>query len=151
MGECLKALWRRGVYDVAILRSEVDAAGYDIVFECRGVVRHFQLKSSYSGAKTAQQKLSNKLREKRSGCAIWMRFDPVTLILGPFYWYGNPPGRKMDDLSKAFRKAKHTKGNSLGIKLERANSYAVPRQFFRELRTIDDVVTALFGKFSPTS
>jgi hypothetical protein len=80
-----------------------------------------------------------------------MRFDPETLALGPFYWYGNSPGEKMDDLSKTFHKAKHTKGNSVGLKLERENAYIVPRHRFRELTTVDDVVTALFGKATPLS
>ena len=77
------------IYDLEILRSEVDAAGYDIVFELRGVVRHVQLKTSHGTAKTARQKLNSKLSEKPSGCAVWIVFDAVTLELGPFYWFGN--------------------------------------------------------------
>ena len=145
VGECLKALWNRGVYDAEILRSEVDGAGYDIVFECCGIVRHVQLKSSYVGAKTARQSLNNKLKEKPSGCAIWMRFNPKTLALGPFLWYGNQPGEQLGDLSHRFRKARHAKGTSKGDKLERQNSYSLPRHVFVELETIDDVVIALFG------
>jgi hypothetical protein len=151
VGECLKALWKRGVYDAEVLRSEVDAAGYDIVLECHGIVRHVQLKSSYIGAKTARQSLNNKLKEKPSGCAIWLQFDPRTLALGPFYWYGNSPGEKIDDLSKTFKKAKHTKGNSKGVKLERDSAYSVPKRAFRRLPTIDDVLTELFGETLATS
>lgn len=146
IAECLKALWRRGIYDTEILRSEVDGAGYDLVFECGGIVRHIQLKSSYVGSKTARQKLNNKLAEKPSGCAIWMQFDPETLALGPFYWFGSPPGRKIKDLSESFHRARHTKGDSRGVKLPRENAYTVPKRCFSKLDTIDDVVTKLFGK-----
>jgi hypothetical protein len=133
IGECLKALWRRQIYDVEILRSEVDAAGYDIVFELRGIVRHIQLKTSHATAKTAKQNLSRRLMEKPSGCVVWAVFDAHTLALGPFLWYGSEPGKPLADLSY-FPKAKHTKGNRLGIKMEKQNSYSVPRQKFLQDR-----------------
>ncbi len=145
VGECLKALWRRRVFDAEILRSEVDGTGYDMVFDCRGVVRHIQFKSSFEGSRTARQKLNNKLGRKPAGCAIWIVFHPETLALGPFFWYGNGPHERMDDLSHSFRKAKHTKGTSEGVKLERESAYALPRSAFRRLSTMDDVVDALFG------
>ncbi len=144
VGECLKALWRRGIYDVEVLRSEVDAAGYDIVFELRGVVRHVQLKTSHATARTARQNLNGKLMAKPSGCVIWAVFDADTLALGPFLWYGNEPGTPLADISQ-FPKAKHTKGNSLGVKLERQNSYSVPKRAFSRLNTIDELLTRLFG------
>lgn len=146
VSECLKALWRRGVFDAEILRSEVDGAGYDIVLECRGVTRHVQLKSSFAGSRTARQKLNNKLSRKPAGCAIWILFDAETLTLGPFLWHGNGPHERMSELSGRFRKAKHTKGDSKGVKLERESAYTLPRSAFKELSTMDDVVDALFGK-----
>ena len=145
VGECLKALWRRGIYDIEILRAEVDAAGYDLVFELRGLVRHIQLKSSHSSGRAARQTLNGKLCLKPSGCAIWIVFDADTLALGPFYWFGNGPGKKLYDLND-IPKAKHTRANSQGIKLERQNSYSVPRARFQRLATIDEVLTRLFGK-----
>lgn len=151
VGECLKALWKRGVYDAEVLHSEVDGAGYDLVLECRGVVRHVQLKSSYVGARTARQTINNRLADKPSGCAVWMQFDKDTLDLGPFYWLGEPPGRRMEDLSARFGKARHTKANSQGVKLEREGSYTLPRRAFEKLGTIDDVVDRLFGASLLTS
>jgi hypothetical protein len=52
----------------------------------------------------------------------------------------------MDDLPERFSKAKHTKANSEGVKLERENSYTVPKRRFDKLETIDDVVAKLFGR-----
>jgi hypothetical protein len=146
IGECLKILWRRGIYDVEILRSEVDAAGYDIVFQLRDVIRHVQLKTSHTSAKASRQNLSGKLTQKPSACAVWIVFDADTLALGPFYWYGNAPREQIDDLTTKFPKAKHTKGNSQGVKLERQNSYSVPKSAFRKVATIEELMTELFGE-----
>jgi len=145
IGECLKALWRRGVFDAEILRSEVDGAGYDIVLECRGVIRHVQLKSAFRGSKTARQNLNNKLRTKPAGCAIWIMFDPDTLELGPFLWFGNAPDEPMEELSSRFRKAKHTKATSKGVKLERETAFTVPRSAFMRYSSVDEIVEVLFG------
>jgi hypothetical protein len=46
----------------------------------------------------------------------------------------------------AFRRARHTKGDSKGKKLPRENSYTVPKRCFEHLDTINEVVTKLFGK-----
>ncbi len=35
VGELLSCLWRMKIYDVEVLRSEVDSAGYDLVIACR--------------------------------------------------------------------------------------------------------------------
>lgn len=40
VGEALRALWRRGVFDVRILRCEFDADGYDLLMERGKIVRH---------------------------------------------------------------------------------------------------------------
>ena len=40
VGEALRALWRRGVFDVQILRCEFDTHGYDLVMERGNIVRH---------------------------------------------------------------------------------------------------------------
>lgn len=45
VGDALRALWRRGVLDVEVLRSEFDAYGYDIVMARGPVVRHIQFKT----------------------------------------------------------------------------------------------------------
>lgn len=147
VGECLKALWRRGVYDAEVLRSEVDGAGYDVVLEHGGIVRHIQLKASHSAARTARQTLHGNLSTKPGGCAIWVIFNDETLDLGPFYWLGNAPGMPLKEL-REFPRAKRTTGNSKGIKPERVNSFSVPRRRFRKLLTMDEVVTELFGRGS---
>lgn len=147
VGECLKALWRRGVYDAEVLRSEVDGAGYDLILEHAGIARHIQLKASHTNARTARQTLNGILSRKLSGCAVWIIFNDTTLELGPFYWFGNSPGKPLPNLTN-YPRAKRTTANSKGVKPERLNSYSVPKAYFRKLATIDDVVTELFGPIS---
>jgi hypothetical protein len=45
IGEALRALWRRGIMDVEVLRSEFDAHGYDLVMGRGAIVRHIQFKT----------------------------------------------------------------------------------------------------------
>lgn len=45
VGDALRALWKRGVTDIEVLRSEFDAGGYDLVMTHGRTVRHIQFKS----------------------------------------------------------------------------------------------------------
>lgn len=143
IGELLRSLWRRGITDVEVLRSEFDAGGYDIVLAFGKVVRHVQFKTMIVGGKAANVKISLKLGEKPSGCVIWIVVTP-SLGFDHFLWFGGAPGGPLPDIS-LFRVAKHTKGNAEGVKLERPQHRVVPRSKFDTLRSIDDVVGRLFG------
>src|SRR5437660_9187812 len=68
LGELLRGLWRKNVRDLEILRPEVDSGGYDLALECRGVVRHVQLKSAHRDAKRAAITANVKLIERPSAC-----------------------------------------------------------------------------------
>ena len=109
-----------------------------------GILRHIQLKASYNGSKTARQTINARLADKPSGCVVWMGFDEASIMLGPFYWFGNSPGRPLPDLS-GFAKAKHTKGDAQGNKAERRNSYTLPRGAFEKLGSLDELLMRLFG------
>lgn len=144
VGELLKHLWKRRIRDAEVLHAEVDSAGYDIVLDACGTMRHVQLKASYAGAKTARVNIHKRLASKPGGCVIWVWFDPETLELGPFLWFGGKPGEKLPDLGD--RIARHTKGNSQGIKTERQNLRVLPKGQFERLETIEALAEALFGK-----
>ena len=66
IGEVMRHLWCQGVTTAEFLRPEVDSGGYDVVIACRNIIRYIQLKSSYRGAKTARQKITIRLAEKKS-------------------------------------------------------------------------------------
>lgn len=143
VGELLKALWTSGRRDIEVLRTEVDASGYDIVFECNGVGRHVQLKSSHRQAKTKSVNISLALARKPSGCIIWMEFDASTLELGPFHWLGDKPGKPV--ILVGYRSALHTRRGRGGVKHVRPGLCSVPRKKFEAVPTITGLIERLFG------
>lgn len=75
LSEVLQECWfgRRQV--VEVLRAEVDAAGYDLVLEAGGVIRHVQLKASRKDGKTSRQTINRKLAAREGGCVVWINYD----------------------------------------------------------------------------
>ena len=143
VGELLRCLWRRGIRNMEVLRAEVDMGGYDLVVEANRVLRYIQLKSSHRTAATASVPVNINLENKPGGCVIWMRFDPETVDLGPYLWFGAKPGEFA--LSLGSKVARHTKGDRNGVKALRPNIQILPIGRFQKLATIDQVVDALFG------
>ena len=143
VGDLLRCLWRRGIRDMEVLRAEVDRGGYDLVLEANGFVRYVQLKASHSGGKAREVKINLNLARKPGGCVIWMRFDPKTLALGPFSWFGGQPGEGLPSLGEKI--GLHTKANKSGIKAQRPNIRVLANTRFTKLMTIEDVADALFG------
>jgi hypothetical protein len=45
-GEVMRQLWLLGIFNLEVLKPEVDYSGYDLVFETGPIVRHVQLKST---------------------------------------------------------------------------------------------------------
>ena len=77
------------------------------------------------------------------GCVVWMRYDPATLALGPFLWFGGKPHELLPSLGD--KVARHTKANSQGVKAERPNIRRLARASFEKLPTMDAVAHSLFG------
>jgi hypothetical protein len=146
VGEIMRRLWLRDIAQFEVLKPQVDDSGYDLVLEANGVVRHVQLKSSFDAAATGQVKASLKLLDKPSACVIWVRFDPKTVSLGPFLWFGGAPGEPLPDI-RDFKIAKHTRANASGVKRERPNQRTIPKSRFTSVHELDDLVSLMFGKF----
>jgi hypothetical protein len=144
LGELLKLSWLYHKASLEISRPSVDRAGFDVVLEANSYTRHVQFKTSARTAKTSRQKIQISLSKKPSACVVWIFFDPSTLDLGPFLYYGNEPGLPIPSLKK-LPIAKHTKGNAEGVKLERPNLRVLPKSRFEQLETINDLYSALFG------
>jgi hypothetical protein len=143
LGELLRGLWRKNVRDLEVLRPEVDSGGYDLALEFRGLTRHVQLKSSYRGARRADVTASLKLLERPSACVLWIFFDPETLSLGPFLWFGSAPGEKMPLLGEKI--ARHTKPNAMLKKADRPAHRVIAKSRFATLETIDQVIQKMVG------
>lgn len=149
-GEIMRHVWLSGAKRLEILKPQVDDGGYDLVLEANAFVRHIQLKATFRGSKVSRFIVNTGLAQKPSGCVVALVFDPATLELGPFLWFGSTPGHRLPDLS-GFAIAKHTKGNAQGIKLERPGLRVIPRTAFHAVETIPELVHRLFGKLSDTS
>ncbi|WP_372625112.1 hypothetical protein [Falsiroseomonas sp.] len=141
-------LWLRGIADFEVLRSEVDDAGYDLVLEANGCLRHIQLKASWAGAATADVSVSTRLARKPSGCVVWMLYDPRTLRIERFRWLGGAPGAPLPPLGD--KVTRHTKGDRLGYKAERPGHRTVPKARFETLHSPAELLDRLFGPFAAT-
>jgi hypothetical protein len=143
VGELLRCLWRRGIRNMEVLRAEVDMGGYDLVLEANKVLRYVQLKSSHRTSATANVPVNINLEGKPGGCVVWMKFDPETVELGPYLWFGAKPGEPA--LSLGSKIARHSKGDKNGVKAFRPNIRVLSIGRFQKLGSIDEVVDALFG------
>jgi hypothetical protein len=145
VGELMRLLWLRGVAGLEVLRPVVDDGGYDVALAVGSSIRYVQLKSSYRGSAVRGVKVNARLASKPGACVVWVQFDPDTIDIGPFLWFGDTPGQPLPDLG-CFKVAKHTKGNAQGAKLERPNIRVVPRSAFTIVGTVDKLLSLLFGE-----
>ena len=143
LGELLRGLWRKNVRDLEVLHPEVDSGGYDLALEFRGLTRHVQLKSSFTGAKRSEITASVRLLDRPSACILWIFFDPDTLALGPFLWFGGAPGERIPSMGEKI--ARHTKPNAKLEKADRLAHRVIAKKSFEKLDTIKDVITKLVG------
>ena len=143
VGELLRLLWCRGRRDIEVLRAEVDRGGYDLVLECNGVLRHVQLKASHKDATAQKVSVNVALAAKTGGCVIWIRFDPATMALGPFLWFGGRPHESMPDLGEHV--GRHTRAGSSGVRGLRQGIRDLRQARFVRLESIAAVAAALFG------
>lgn len=142
VGEALRALWRRGIVDVEVLRSEFDAHGYDLVMGRGSIVRHIQFKTGVR-KKPAPVSVGRSLSTKPSGCVIWISVT-LDLKMGPFWWFGAAPGEPLPDLS-AFASPKRIGRRVSGERPLRTNHSKVLAAAFRRIESLDEVLEALFG------
>lgn len=141
VAEVLQEAWFAREQLVDVLRSEVDAAGYDLVFECGGALRHVQLKASDTGGKTSRQTINTRLMEKPSGCVVWVvyreRIADHRLDLS-YLWFGANPGEPLPDLGQLV-------GRNTRSKTPRPGTRIVPRARFERVASTAQLVERLFG------
>jgi hypothetical protein len=142
VGDALRTLWRRGVVDVEVLRSEFDAHGYDLVMARGRIVRHIQFKTGMSH-KPGDVSVALSLADKPSGCVIWIGIAR-DLNMGPFFWFGGAPGEPLPPIADYPNPLRATH-NKDGVRPPRQNHRMVPGGKFRTLMTLDEVLVALFG------
>lgn len=151
VSEVLQEAWYHFGKTAEVLRSEVDASGYDVVIECNNVLRHIQLKTSKRNAKAAVQKVNVALADKPGGCVVWLiRDDDAGRIRLTYRFFGERAGEQLSKLKK-FKRAKHTKANALGIKTERPAIRVIPKAEFESIASTTELVMRLFDLRKPTA
>jgi hypothetical protein len=141
VGLSLGELWRKGIVNVEILRSEFDAYGYDLVISSGDLVRHVQLKSGTSLKKIS---VSKRLAEKPSGCVLFIVVND-DLDLGPFWFFGSDPGEPLPVIED-FATTKRATHNSQRQKPDRAMHRTVPKGKFKKLNNLSEVLSQLLNK-----
>ncbi len=147
ISEVLQEAWYYYGKTVEVLRSEVDASGYDVVLECNEVLRHVQLKTSRRESKTARQKVNIALAAKPSGCIVWIvRSEDIESCRASlsYLFFGGESRMPLPSL-EGFKVATHTKGNAEGVKKERAAIRVIPKAKFTPIATTRELVAVLFG------
>jgi len=139
IGEILELFWKKGIFDVEVLKSEIDNAGYDLVITYNNITNYIQLKSSLKRSKTSQQKVNIKLADKKNSSVIWIIIDDKDEGINFEYRIFIPKKNEMDN----FRTAKHVKGNAEGVKKERPNIKIVKKAQFEEV-SLDEIIKKLF-------
>jgi hypothetical protein len=149
VGDVLRVLWRSGVTDIEVLRSEFDVHGYDLVMVRGNIVRHIQFKTGTS-AKPGNISVPLALATKPSGCVLWIRITP-DLDLKSFFWFGNTPGKPLPAIRHYAMPLRPTRDKS-GNRPPRRNHRLVPPTAFTRINALVEVIETLFGSLpEPTS
>ena len=96
---------------------EIDAFGYDLVFDCNGVEWHVQLKTSKHDAKASGQKVNVALAEKPYGCVVWIfrhEGQGTKRMILTYRLFECGKARKPPQSLGGFKVAKHAKRNAQG-------------------------------------
>lgn len=143
LAEVLQECWFARRQVVEVLRAEVDAAGYDLVLEVGGKIRHVQLKASRQGGKTSRQTINRKLKERSGGCVVWVTYavDSETCRARLVYrWWDGASS----DLPPVAGRNPHTKR-------ERPRTAVLKKSDFEPVSTVGDLVDRLFGPVRTTT
>lgn len=145
--ELLQESWLVRGRQIAVMRPDVDNAGYDLALECEGVIRHIQLKSSRWDAKTSRQGVNAKLGDLPGGCVIWLFHKNAggRVKLG-YQFFGGDPGERPELGDKV---DKHTKANAQGVKTPRTNRRVLNKGQFEPVDDVGKLIDKLFPKSQP--
>lgn len=142
VSDLAEIMLRRGV-EMDVMCSEFDAHGHDVVLEAAGVIRHIQLKAMVAGGKRRDVNVNVRLRSRPSGCVVWMVYDPTTLDVVEYRWFGGTPGEPLPYIG--MRVVRHSKGNALGEKIFRNGHRLVGKVEFEILSDVGALADRLFG------
>ena len=102
-----------------------------------------EIRKAKAGLLARSVNVNIALAAKPSGCVIWIRFNPATMVLGPYLWFGGTCGERLPDLGD--RVSRQPRADSTGRKAERPGMRKLARTRFKSIEGIDGVARALFG------
>lgn len=126
-----------------VLRSELDAFGYDLVIEANGIMRHVQLKAGTASGTRSHVDVQLALADKPGGCVVWILVDPQSLRLDQFLWFGGRAGEPLPPLGD--RRVRHSRGNAEGTKNVREGLRRLPKGEFSRFSSMRDLAIVMFG------
>lgn len=102
-----------------VLKSDVDADGYDLIIEANGIVRHIQLKAKAQGGKARKVTCHTRLAAKPSGCILAITYDPVSYHAIEYACFGGAPGEPLPDIgSNIARRSTHNRAGERPLRTE---------------------------------
>lgn len=114
---------------VNVLKSEVDAYGFDLVLSVEDRSLHVQMKTRSGSPPSNAYDLSDALWTLPNACAIWMLYDPSKLEPTSYYLLGFPMPQ-MDGFHESeragFRKVKMQQANHPRLSLENLAALLFP-------------------------
>ena len=143
LGQLGAELMARGV-DYDELHTKVDRNGFDVVLEVGNIVRHTQVKVMIAGGVRSSVSIHSALAARRSGCVVWLTYDPAARGFCDIRWFGGTPGEPLPDLGTKI--ARHSRANSQGLKAERSLHRVVPAGRFERLDDVAHLADRLFGR-----
>lgn len=146
LADLLQEAWFGRNMLIDVMHSSVDAFGYDLVLESGRVIRHVQLKARKKAGRNSQYGINLTLRDRPSGCVIWVGYERRTgtnrLDL-EYRFFGGEPGERLPDLGD--KKVKHAKGDASGEKKVRPGLRNVPLTRFDKVDGVPQLLDRLFG------
>ena len=143
LGQIGTELLARGV-DYDEYHSSVDKEGFDVLLEAGHIQRHTQLKVKIKGGARSEITVHTRLAARPSGCVVWLTYDPVAREFCDIRWFGGRPGEPLPELGT--KVAKHSRGNSQGVKADRPEHRVLPARRFERLADTAHLVDRLFGR-----
>ena len=139
-----QVVWQKRRFKLLeIATAEIDNKGFDVVLTVGKITRHVQLKCLKLGAKRRNIDVNVGLFDKPSGCVLLCEYNPSDLEFTGFYFFGNPPGKRLPDIRKlpvALNPRRSLKGRT-----PRKNVRNIPKRRFAQVSKIEGVVEKLFG------
>ena len=138
-------LWRRDpLLDFQIFTSDVDDAGFDLVFRCDGRLRYVQIKQTHQMGKAVKYSVNLKFSKIEGACVVVLIYKEQTLDFDRFLFFGDKPGNPMPIIEHYPITVVPWHKNAAGVKKEKKDYRNVPRKEFAEVQTIENLVNLLF-------